>query len=221
MKSLSFLLVTLVFCGCHERAPLVAQAPASPDDEGGASDQSVPEPEPASSCGNGRVDEGERCDDGNRVGGDGCSPGCRLEAVALVDSAYALDLQGYARALPRGYNTYWDGLEVIALGNGALLDKRDPLLLPHGSHSFRLPSQFAGRVSLMSRARQLYIIALNDGELWKMVIHLEPSNACREMGLEEPGVLAPDGRVQIHGKRRNISRLESANEGAILAFSGT
>ncbi|NLE88746.1 MAG: hypothetical protein GX607_20395 [Myxococcales bacterium] len=32
------------------------------------------EPESASSCGNGRVDEGERCDDGDRVGGDGCSP---------------------------------------------------------------------------------------------------------------------------------------------------
>ena len=200
MKSLSFLLMTLVFCGCHERAPLVAQAPASPDEEGGAPEPAPPEPEPASSCGNGRVDEGERCDDGNRVGGDGCSSDCRLEAVALIDSDYALDSQGYARALPGGYDTYWDGLEVIALGNGTILDKRDPLLLPHGSRSYRLPSQFAGRVSLISGMSQFYIVALDDGELWRMVVHLEPSTACREMGLEEPGLLAPDGKRWCRNK---------------------
>ncbi len=31
------------------------------------------------SCGNGKVDSGEACDDGNIQDGDGCSPGCRLE----------------------------------------------------------------------------------------------------------------------------------------------
>ncbi|MCB0352205.1 MAG: VWA domain-containing protein [Bdellovibrionales bacterium] len=31
------------------------------------------------SCGNGALDEGEECDDGNNVGGDGCAPNCRVE----------------------------------------------------------------------------------------------------------------------------------------------
>ena len=30
-------------------------------------------------CGNGRVDEGEDCDDGNSVEKDGCSNRCRIE----------------------------------------------------------------------------------------------------------------------------------------------
>ena len=34
---------------------------------------------PAGDCGNGVVDPGEQCDDGNSVAGDGCSPTCRLE----------------------------------------------------------------------------------------------------------------------------------------------
>src|SRR4051794_37027387 len=33
-------------------------------------------------CGDGELDPGETCDDGNRVGGDGCSPRCRPEPVA-------------------------------------------------------------------------------------------------------------------------------------------
>ncbi len=32
-------------------------------------------------CGNGTLDPGEQCDDGNLVGGDGCSPVCTTEAV--------------------------------------------------------------------------------------------------------------------------------------------
>jgi cysteine-rich repeat protein len=32
-----------------------------------------------SSCGNGTIDGGETCDDGNTAGGDGCSPACQIE----------------------------------------------------------------------------------------------------------------------------------------------
>src|SRR5207244_11859901 len=35
---------------------------------------------PVGNCGNGVVDPGEQCDDGNTVSGDGCSASCRLEA---------------------------------------------------------------------------------------------------------------------------------------------
>lgn len=32
-------------------------------------------------CGNGRVERGEQCDDGNLVNGDGCSNRCQIEAA--------------------------------------------------------------------------------------------------------------------------------------------
>ena len=35
-------------------------------------------------CGNGVLDSGESCDDGNLEGGDGCSPACRTEAAAAA-----------------------------------------------------------------------------------------------------------------------------------------
>ncbi|MCK6547814.1 DVUA0089 family protein, partial [Myxococcota bacterium] len=36
-------------------------------------------------CGNGTIDAGEQCDDGNTTGGDGCSATCGLEVVAEVE----------------------------------------------------------------------------------------------------------------------------------------
>ncbi len=40
----------------------------------------VPEAEPGSGCcGNGQLDPGEGCDDGNTTGGDGCSSSCQSE----------------------------------------------------------------------------------------------------------------------------------------------
>jgi cysteine-rich repeat protein len=39
---------------------------------------------PLPGCGNGQVDPGEECDDGNRVSGDGCTANCRVEIDALI-----------------------------------------------------------------------------------------------------------------------------------------
>ena len=33
----------------------------------------------ATTCGNGQLDPGEKCDDGNKNGGDGCTPLCQIE----------------------------------------------------------------------------------------------------------------------------------------------
>jgi cysteine-rich repeat protein len=47
----------------------------------------------ADTCGNGRLDLGERCDDGNRAARDGCAPDCRLESCGdgRLDSGEACD----------------------------------------------------------------------------------------------------------------------------------
>src|SRR5262249_7975789 len=36
-------------------------------------------------CGDGTLDAGEQCDDGNAIDGDGCSADCRLECRAAAD----------------------------------------------------------------------------------------------------------------------------------------
>ena len=36
-------------------------------------------------CGDGNLDVGEQCDDGNAIDGDGCSAGCRLPCVTPAD----------------------------------------------------------------------------------------------------------------------------------------
>ncbi len=38
-------------------------------------------------CGNGQLDEGEVCDDGARIGGDGCSANCQVESHWVCDSS--------------------------------------------------------------------------------------------------------------------------------------
>ena len=40
---------------------------------------------PAQLCGNGRLDSGEECDDGNTLSGDGCSSRCKLECRLEAD----------------------------------------------------------------------------------------------------------------------------------------
>src|SRR5205085_946778 len=43
-------------------------------------------------CGNGRLDQGEQCDDGNCVSGDGCSAQCTNEPGAAGTLAETIDL---------------------------------------------------------------------------------------------------------------------------------
>jgi len=45
-------------------------------------------------CGNGTVDPGESCDDGNRIGGDGCPANCQTETIACADGSGDCDGAG-------------------------------------------------------------------------------------------------------------------------------
>ncbi|HEY6036887.1 MAG TPA: myxococcus cysteine-rich repeat containing protein, partial [Kofleriaceae bacterium] len=51
------------------------------------------DPNPAL-CGNGTVDPGETCDDGNKLAGDGCSATCQTETIACPDSSHECDGAG-------------------------------------------------------------------------------------------------------------------------------
>lgn len=88
-------------------------------------------------CGNGLVDQGEACDDGNLMGGDGCGAGCALEAgflcggapsvcgpsaqTAIVDAAATCPGDGTMAAplcsLGRAFELPWPRLVLIRAGN--------------------------------------------------------------------------------------------------------
>ncbi len=94
------LLGALLFCACTNNRGLRIQdaSPAPGPEAGGATrdgwdlgadassnpdaptDGAAPTPDlRAQTCGNGRLDRGEQCDDGNTLSGDGCSSLCQLE----------------------------------------------------------------------------------------------------------------------------------------------
>ena len=67
--------LSLLACGDDDVSP----APDSGISDGGASD-SAADATPASACGDGVVDEGEACDDGNTADFDGCNADCLVTA---------------------------------------------------------------------------------------------------------------------------------------------
>ena len=54
---------------------------------GDSSDSDTSDNHNANKCGNGAIDEGEECDDGNRLNGDGCSKQCLRERVIVSDDS--------------------------------------------------------------------------------------------------------------------------------------
>lgn len=81
----------LVAAACATSDPEPTAQPSSPDAsspsteiEAGTPDTSTPVT-PSGTCGNGKVDVGESCDDGNTTAGDGCSPTCQRESSGPED----------------------------------------------------------------------------------------------------------------------------------------
>lgn len=68
-----------------------------------------PPPPNLAVCGNGKLEGRETCDDGNRIGGDGCSAYCIADETVRVRWHFAT-LAGESRACPAGF----DVAEVVA-----------------------------------------------------------------------------------------------------------
>ena len=66
-------------------------------------------------CGNGALDAFEQCDDGNRVGGDGCDPECRID----LDNDATSDL---ADNCPADFNPRQEDLDLDGAGDACDLD---------------------------------------------------------------------------------------------------
>jgi len=81
-------------------------------------------------CGNGIVDTGEECDDGNLLDGDGCSSSC-LESFDMEVGASALFTYQYGPKPMAAGDFNNDGLEDMAVGAGP--DVYSYLMSPNGS----------------------------------------------------------------------------------------
>lgn len=84
-------------------AQQTSSAGGSPSDDGGATPTPPPAAQPPDAtpastavCGNGAVESGEQCDDGNLVSGDGCSAICKAESCgdAIVHSGLSEECDG-------------------------------------------------------------------------------------------------------------------------------
>jgi cysteine-rich repeat protein len=73
--------------GCFEEPRVCASGLVCPIGSECAAEQDVCI---SDGCGNGQLDRGEECDDGNVLPGDGCSPTCRRELVAGGDHTCAI-----------------------------------------------------------------------------------------------------------------------------------
>jgi cysteine-rich repeat protein len=126
---LSTLLLAAIACGAEPAPPPscgdgVLDAPLETCDDGEANGLSADACRPDCTlprCGDGVVDSGETCDDGDTWGGDGCSPACLAEDGALEvepndtpATATPLDGAGFG-ALPTGDVDCWS-IDVPELG---------------------------------------------------------------------------------------------------------
>lgn len=60
-------------------------------------------------------------------------------------------------------------------------------------HGYALPSAFDGQIDQVAGMGTMFTVTLKNGEVWGMMAHLNQGTVCRELHLEEPGLVAQDG----------------------------
>ncbi len=99
-----------------------------PDDGGGGAGGRPPaDPDPDPVCGNGILEEGEQCDDGNNVSGDGCSATCDIEHEAPEEQVCGNGIVEEGEECDDGNTVSGDGCDAVCMledepvcGNGIL-----------------------------------------------------------------------------------------------------
>ncbi|MEM4282757.1 MAG: LamG-like jellyroll fold domain-containing protein, partial [Candidatus Woesearchaeota archaeon] len=79
----------------------------------------------SSVCGNGLVEVGEFCDDGNVLGGDGCGSGCVVESgFACFGQPSVCGVVGSCKSVPGGVVSWWPGDgsagDLVGVSHGVL-----------------------------------------------------------------------------------------------------
>src|SRR3989344_2612455 len=69
-----------------------------------------------SSCGNGYVEQGEQCDDGNTAGGDGCATSCQSESPTICKEVFGATVSTGWSMLPSAMDALPNGKFVVVSG---------------------------------------------------------------------------------------------------------
>ncbi|MCH9683317.1 MAG: cadherin-like domain-containing protein [Deltaproteobacteria bacterium] len=140
---------------------------------------------PFSQCGNGAVDPGESCDDGNQIDGDGCEASCQYTAPVASDDAYVAEHNGTLSIAAAGLlsnDTAWDGGALtVASADPQSEAGGQVTVAADGSFDYQPPADFFGEdrfsyvaedgvgatasasVELVVRPVNISVLALQDG----------------------------------------------------------
>lgn len=120
-----------------------------------------PAPAPAPLCGDGNVDTGEQCDDGNNVNGDGCSSTCNNETPTQPDTTAPANLT------------------ISQPATGAQIQGENSLVIIRGSEAITLPSVLLvnanGQNVLSGSDRAAFSPVNNEGnKVWHYLLDTTP-----------------------------------------------
>lgn len=162
-------------------------------------------------CGNGRIDPGEVCDDGNLLFGDQCNPTCNSFSdvhVVSATEAYAIASEDEDGVLLAWNGTSWLPMTGAPLGQRVWGRAANDLYVGgsdvshwDGVHWESAGTRVGGVASISGSATDVFVanytstILQFDGSVWHRV----------DTGLPEPGIgavaAAPDGFAVATGKR--------------------
>ncbi len=137
-----------------EPAPSTSPPPAAPSAVVATPTQAV--------CGDAKVEQGERCDDANTTGGDGCSASCRREPARFFSWSFAGLADG--SVVSRKTGQALPGRVTLAAAEAALIETEEGSRYFYGSDRL-LPLPSDSSVVMLGAGRSPCV--LNDrGEVW-------------------------------------------------------
>ncbi len=162
-----------------------------------------PPPSPSSVCGNGVVESGESCDDGNTRIGDGCSASCQREGSLSCYNPWnnnGKNLQNRVRRLMN--SPYRTGFGAATTGGTQrLVTVTNPAATGSGTYA-----------DVISRAREGDYIVFDPS-------YSTYINGCKGNACEVPGSVTIDGS-QPNGRYVTLKRSDITTYNSSLRFSG-
>ena len=154
-------------------------------------------------CGNGSVDNGEQCDDGNKTPGDGCSVICQIPAgwsctgspsVCTMAGVCGDGILGATEACDDGNRTAGDGCAANCDGVDSGYECRVPgrVCIPACGDGRKLGGEGCDDGNTM------------DGDGCSVVCQVEPGAVCTESAAAEEHLLRSDLRQQHQGGERRL-----------------
>ena len=189
--------------------------------------QAPPSPVPAKAppvvtCGNGRVDASEACDDGNQIAGDGCSAKCRLEIIGYAGYYWVLSdhtLKSRVESVSE-----FNGRTALLYGKmGVLIEGTPQVVGPVRGPGVAVPEEFRGRVSAATPvSNTTACVVIDQKDVW--CTHARPSQptgSCGTSAKEGDEIYLADEMTRWCRKLSAEEPIVAMSERTVLVASGT